>query len=224
VPGERPNTIIVAVDGPAAAGKTTTCLELAKKFDLEYLESGRTYRILAFEALERGVAVDNQPAVVELCDDLIEESRRSSLLATDRYTGQDLRSNSVTTTVSAVAKIGELRDKVTDLIHEWAGSQTKCVVEGRDIGTVVFPAAQVKFYLTAEPEVRARRRVSQEKQGRYEDVLKDVLRRDEADMSRAVAPLVPAEDAVEIDTTSLTIGQVVERMVSVCRQRGVTIS
>ena len=222
--GEISKTIIVAVDGPAAAGKTTTCLALAEKLGLRYLESGRTYRIVAFEVLQRGVPVDNRPAVVELCDELIEESRSGSLLAAGRYAGQDLRSNSVTLMVSAVAKIGELRDRVTNLIHEWAESQSKCVVEGRDIGTVVFPAAQVKFYLTARPEVRARRRVSQEGRGSYEKVLEDVIRRDEADMSRAVAPLVPADDAVAIDTTLLTVGQVVDRMVSVCRTRGVAVS
>ncbi|QFU85877.1 (d)CMP kinase [Amycolatopsis sp. YIM 10] len=215
--------VVIAVDGPAAAGKTTTCLALAETFDLRYLESGRPYRIVAYEALRRGVAVDDGRAVVGLCDDLIDESRSTNLLASTRYQPQELRSVSVNRTVSAVARIGELRGRVTELIHLWANAQARCVVEGRDIGTVVFPSAPAKFYLTARPETRAKRRVRQEGRGSYEDVLKDVIRRDEADMSRTVSPLKPASDAVEIDTTSLSVDQVVGRMVDVCRTRGVAI-
>ena len=216
--------VVIAVDGPAAAGKTTTCLALADTFGLRYLESGRTYRIVAYEALRRGVAVEDGRAVVGLCDDLIDESRSTNLLASTRYEPQELRSISVNRTVSAVARIGELRGRVTELIHLWANAQARCVVEGRDIGTVVFPSARAKFYLTARPETRARRRVQQEGRGSYEEVLKDVIRRDEADMSRSVSPLKPAPDAVEIDTTSLSVDQVVDRMVDVCRTRGVAIS
>ncbi|GAB2744261.1 (d)CMP kinase [Amycolatopsis magusensis] len=219
--GDSGKTVVIAVDGPAAAGKTTTCLALADTFDLRYLESGRTYRIVAYEAIRRGVPVDDRSAVVGLCDRLIDESRTGNLFTSSRYRPQELRSNPVDLAVSAVARIGELRGRVTELIHQWARVQARCVVEGRDIGTVVFPTAPAKFYLTAKPEIRAERRVRQEGHGSYEEVLKDVIRRDQADMSRPVAPLVPAEDAVEIDTTELSVAQVVGRMVSVCRDRGV---
>lgn len=215
--------VVVTVDGPAAAGKTTTCLALADIFQMEYLESGRSYRILALEVLQRGIATDDHPAIVALCDDLIEESRTSGLLTAGRYTSQDLRSSAVNVAVSAVSGIAELRRRVTELVRIWAGGHTRCVVEGRDIGTVVFPSAPVKFYLTAAPEVRADRRVAQEGASSYEEVLEDVIRRDRADMSRAASPLVPADDAVTIDTTELSLAQVVERMASVCRSRGVAI-
>ncbi|MEU4445023.1 (d)CMP kinase [Actinosynnema sp. NPDC050801] len=215
--------MVVAVDGPAAAGKTTTCLALADTFGLKYLESGRTYRLLAFEALRRSISVDDESAVVSLCEELIKSNRTTGLLEVDRHDVGDLRSGAVNIAVSAVAKFPELRRRVTELVRVWAGAQGGCVVEGRDIGTVVFPAAPIKFYLTATPEARAARRVVQERAGSYEDVLRDVVRRDEADMSRAASPLVPADDAVVIDTTDLAVHQVVDLMTSLCRRCGVAI-
>ncbi|MFI6100888.1 (d)CMP kinase [Lentzea sp. NPDC051213] len=221
---DRATPVVVAVDGPAAAGKTTTCVALAERFKLGYLESGRTYRLIAFEALRRGVLTRDQENLVSLCDELLRESRDQDLLTSDRYQSADLRSPSVNVAVSDVARIEDLRKRVTQLVRLWAERQSRCIVEGRDIGTVVFPAAPIKFYLTASPEVRARRRLDQEHRGSYEDVLKDVIRRDEADMSRSVSPLVPADDAITIDTTTLTIKEVLGRMSSVCESRSVTFS
>lgn len=215
---------VVAVDGPAAAGKTTTCLALAKTFGLRYLESGRTYRIIAFEALRREIPVDNAREITGLCDELIIESRTTSLLTSDRYASDKLRQTSVNIAVSAVAKIADVRQRVTSLIRLWATTQARCVIEGRDIGTAIFPAAPVKFYLTATPEVRAMRRVRQENADSYENVLKDVIRRDDADMTRAASPLVAAEDAITIDTSDLTLEQVVGRMTSACRRQGLEIN
>ncbi|WP_394614500.1 (d)CMP kinase [Lentzea sp. JNUCC 0626] len=213
---DRVIPVVVAVDGPAAAGKTTTCLALAERFGLGYLESGRTYRLIAFEALSRGLSTGDQESVVGLCDELVHESQDQDLLTSERYRGVDLRSPAVNVAVSDVARIGELRRRVTQLVRLWAARQGRCIVEGRDIGTVVFPDALIKFYLTASAEVRAHRRVEQERRGSYEDVLKDVIRRDEADMSRTVSPLVPADDAINIDTTDLTLDEVLGRMTSVC--------
>ncbi|WP_219151572.1 (d)CMP kinase [Amycolatopsis sp. TNS106] len=223
MPEEGVNTV-VAVDGPAAAGKTTTCLALARSFDLHYLESGRTYRIIAFEAIQRKIPVENARKITGLCDELITESRSASLLTSDRYEQDTLRATPVNVAVSTVAKIAEVRQRVTSLIRLWAGAQTRCVIEGRDIGTTIFPAATVKFYLTARPEVRAMRRVRQERAASYENVLDDVIRRDEADMSRTSSPLVPAEDAITIDTSELTFEQVVSRMTAACRNRGLEIN
>jgi cytidylate kinase len=214
---------VIAVDGPAAAGKTTTCLALASTFGLRYLESGRTYRIIAFEALQREIPVDDAREITGLCDELIRESRAAGLLTSERYTSDKLRETPVNVAVSAVAKIADVRQRVTSLVRLWAKSQARCVIEGRDIGTTIFPAARVKFYLTASPEVRALRRVRQERADTYENVLKDVIRRDDADMNRAVSPLVVAEDAIRIDTTSLTIDQVMSRMSAACRNRGLEI-
>lgn len=223
MPGQHVSTV-VAVDGPAAAGKTTTCRALAKSFDLRYLESGRTYRIIAFEALQREIPVGNTQEITELCDELIVESRSAELLTSERYASDKLRAAPVNVAVSAVAKIADVRRRVTSLIRLWAEAQTRCVIEGRDIGTTIFPKAPLKFFLTATPEVRALRRVRQEHADTYENVLKDVIRRDEADMSRAASPLVAAEDAIRIDTSELTLDQVVSRMSSACRKRGLETS
>ncbi|WP_409491914.1 (d)CMP kinase [Amycolatopsis sp. cmx-11-12] len=223
MPGQHDSTV-VAVDGPAAAGKTTTCRALAKSFDLRYLESGRTYRIIAFEALQREIPVGNAQEITELCDELIVESRSAELLTSERYASDKLRAAPVNVAVSAVARIADVRRRVTSLIRLWAETQTRCVIEGRDIGTTIFPKAPLKFFLTATPEVRALRRVRQEHADTYENVLKDVIRRDEADMSRAASPLVAAEDAIRIDTSELTLDQVVSRMSSACRKRGLETS
>ncbi|GAA3865592.1 hypothetical protein GCM10022243_34640 [Saccharothrix violaceirubra] len=158
-----------------------------------------------------------------MCDELLDENRTRGLLTSDRYPGRELRSAAVTGAVSAVAGIAGLRDRVTALVRLWARTRKKCVIEGRDIGTAIFPAAPVKFYLTATPEVRATRRVAQERRDTYEQVPADVIRRDRADMTRSASPLEPAADAVTIDTTSLTLRQVVKRMIAVCRSRGVTV-
>ncbi|MFC3455330.1 (d)CMP kinase [Amycolatopsis speibonae] len=215
---------VVAVDGPAAAGKTTTCLALAKTFGLRYLESGRTYRIIAFEALQREIPVDNAPEITGLCDELIEESRSTSLLTSERYASAALRRTPVNVAVSAVARIADVRQRVTSLIRLWATTHDHCVIEGRDIGTTVFPRAAVKFYLTATPEVRAMRRLTQERAESYENVLRDVTRRDDADMSRKTSPLLPAADALTIDTSDLTVEQVLDRMSSTCRSRGLELN
>ncbi|MEV6907787.1 (d)CMP kinase [Amycolatopsis sp. NPDC051071] len=223
MPGQRVSTV-VAVDGPAAAGKTTTCRALAESFDLRYLESGRTYRIIAFEALQREIPVGNAHEITELCDELIVESRSAELLTSERYAPDRLREAPVNVAVSAVARIADVRRRVTSLIRVWAETQTHCVIEGRDIGTAIFPSASLKFFLTATPEVRALRRMRQEHADTYKNVLKDVIRRDEADMSRAASPLVAAEDAIRIDTSELTLDQVVGQMSSACRKRGLETS
>ncbi|MFI6306214.1 (d)CMP kinase [Amycolatopsis thailandensis] len=212
------------MDGPAAAGKTTTCRALAKSFDLRYLESGRTYRIIAFEALRREIPVGNAHEITELCDELIVESRSAELLTSERYAADRLRETPVNVAVSAVARIADVRRRVTSLIRLWAESQTRCVIEGRDIGTTIFPSAPLKFFLTATPEVRALRRVRQEHADSYENVLKEVVRRDEADMSRAASPLVAADDAIRIDTSELTLDQVVGQMSAACRKQGLETS
>lgn len=211
--------MIVAVDGPAAAGKTTTSLALMAIFGLDYLESGNVYRIIAAEALRRNLRAQDTHAIEDLGRELLAASDSASALAPGRHAPQTLRSVSVTTLVPAVAAIPGVREHTSCLIKQWAAENAPCIIEGRDIGTAVFPAARVKFYLTATPAVRADRRVRQEPGLSHATVLHDILRRDLADMTRAIAPLTPAADAIEIDTTDLTIHQVIGRMATVYRDR-----
>ena len=216
---ETSTATVIAVDGPAAAGKTTTSLRLAERFGFSYLESGRAYRVLAYEALRSDVRPDDPTAMIELCARMI-RNNLSTLLGLDRYDPDELRSAEVGRAVSLVAKISELRLRVTNCLQAWAKGNSRSIVEGRDIGTVVFPAAPLKFYLTAEPATRAARRVAQENSVSYERVLDEVLRRDHADMTRSASPLRPAPDAIVIDTTDLTIDQVLGRMSDRCRAAG----
>ncbi|MFC4083320.1 (d)CMP kinase [Amycolatopsis samaneae] len=212
----------MAVDGPAAAGKTTASLRLARAFGMSYLESGRAYRVLAYEALRNNINPTDQAAMLALCAAVGGRSR-AELLGLNRYTSGELRTTEVGRVVSAVAKIAELRTRVTNTLRAWAAGNRRSIVEGRDIGTVVFPSAALKFYLTASVETRAARRVAQEESGTYQEVLADVLRRDQADLTRAASPLRQAPDAILIDTTTLTVDQVVDRMSHRCRDVGLTV-
>ncbi|HYS38278.1 MAG TPA: (d)CMP kinase [Pseudonocardiaceae bacterium] len=206
-------THIVAVDGPAAAGKTTTSLILAKRYGLSYLESGRAYRIMAYLALRAGVALDDEKALITLFRARFgTPDTRSRLLAEGAADENSLRGPDVSRAVSAVSRLPVLRAEITELIRRWALDQDRSIVEGRDIGTAVFPTAPVKFYLTADPEVRALRRVSGEPGSTYQDVLADITRRDHADTTRTASPLLPANDAIIIDTSRLDVRQVVDRM------------
>jgi len=166
-------------------------------------------------ALQTGLDLYDEHGLIRLCDEIL-GNRVPGIELLMNDTGRVLRQLDVTHAVSLVARVPGLRSKLTSLTRSWAAGRGKsCIIEGRDIGTTVFPDAPVKFYLTAEPEVRALRRVKQEG-GSYEVILKDVLRRDDADMTRQDSPLRPAEDAVLIDTTWLSINQVVEQMLSRC--------
>jgi cytidylate kinase len=216
---------IVAVDGPAAAGKTTTSKILAEKYGLLYLESGRAYRIMAYHALRNKVEPDDEKALIGLYHSVFPASRTSEQIFRDSAAYDDvLRGPEVSRAVSKVSKLQDLRARITDMIRSWAAQSGGVVVEGRDIGTAVFPTATVKFYLTAAPEIRARRRATREAGSTYEEVLDDVIRRDHADATRKASPLFPAEDSMRIDTSRLSIEEVVCRMSQKCDQAGLTSS
>ncbi|WP_037305756.1 (d)CMP kinase [Amycolatopsis orientalis] len=213
---------VIAVDGPAAAGKTTTSLALASALGLNYLESGKPYRIIAYEALHRHLTVEDTSAITELCDELLTAGGSATVLAPEQYAPDELRLDPVSVLVPVVASLPPVRLRVTALIRQWAAEHRRCIIEGRDIGTAVFPTAPVKFYLTAEPEVRARRRMLQDNARCHAQVLASVLRRDEADASRSTGPLRAADDAIIVDTSTLSIEHVVHRMASICGDRGLT--
>jgi CMP/dCMP kinase len=202
-------THIVAVDGPAAAGKTTTSTILARRYGLSYLESGRAYRVMAYLALRADVSLDDETALIALYRARFGTGRTLAAGVDDE---NSLRGPEVSRAVSAVSRLPMLRAEITDLIRRWALDQEGSIIEGRDIGTAVFPRAAVKFFLTADPEVRAWRRVSDESGRSYQEVLADIIRRDHADTTRKASPLLPANDAVIIDTSQLDVSQVVDRM------------
>jgi cytidylate kinase len=212
---------IVAVDGPAAAGKTTASLILASKYRIRYLESGRAYRLMAYLALRAGIRPDDENALIGLYQSHFGTFGAKGHVIEDgaRY-GESLRSSDVSRAVSTVSSIPLLRKEITEAIRSWATDQGSSIIEGRDIGTTVFPAATVKFYLTAAPEVRAQRRVADELGRAYRDVLADVVRRDEADTTRSASPLRPAPDSIVIDTSHMTMDQVISTMSRECTEAG----
>lgn len=208
---------VVAIDGPAGSGKSTIGRALAGRMGLDYLDTGAMFRAVAHAALVHGVDPSDTAAVAEL-------ARRSTIEVGDDTVSVDgsdataaVRSPEVTAVVSAVAANPFVREQLRDAQRAWARARGGGVIEGRDIGTVVFPSALLKIYLTASPTERARRRAEQA--GLDERaVLSDIERRDGADSSRRHAPLAEATDAVVVDTTGLAVDEVVSRLVTMVEE------
>ena len=207
--------MVIAIDGPSGVGKSTVAFRVAEELELPHFDTGATYRAATVAVLEAGVAVDNVAAVLATVEPR-EIGFESGVITLDgRDISREARSEEVTAAVSAVSAIPELRAVVVGMQRLWvAGHGGRAVVEGRDIGTVVFPDARVKVFLTARPEVRAVRRAGDtEADGRHvDDVAADLRRRDHYDSTRKVSPLRPADDAVIIDTSELGIDQVVDEI------------
>jgi cytidylate kinase len=199
-PVRKPSTVrTVAIDGPAGAGKSTLAQALAEHLGLERLDTGAMYRSVAWAALQRGVDLDDAPAVAELARTLDIEVGERVIVDGDDAT-RAIRSAAVDAAVSAVAANPEVRTEMVARQRDWVRARGGGVVEGRDIGTVVLPDADFKVYLTARPDERARRRATE--RGRGEDGLAEVAaaldRRDVLDSTRQASPL-PAETAVPVD-------------------------
>jgi cytidylate kinase len=191
--------MIIAIDGPAASGKGTIARRLAKLYQLPHLDTGLLYRAVAKTVIDAGAKLEDRARVTQ------------AALALDptRFDEAALKTHAIGEAASIVAAIPEVRAALFNLQEDFAASATGAVLDGRDIGTVICPNADVKIFVTASPEERARRRTLELKaQGQNASeaaVLADILRRDERDRSRAVAPLRPASDAYVLDTTGLDI-------------------
>ncbi len=200
---------VVAIDGPSGSGKSTVARAVAARLGLDYLDTGAMYRAVAFAAIQRSVDPDDAPTVAELARDL--DLRVGEVVTVDGVDATiEIRSPEVTRAVSAVAANPEVRRELVSRQREWVAAHGGGVVEGRDIGTVVFPDAQVKVYLTAEDAERASRRSKEMLELHYDQVAADIARRDHADSTRSASPLSVAEDAVRMDTTQRSIDQVVD--------------
>lgn len=197
---------VIAIDGPAGAGKSTVAKALARRLGLQYLDTGAMYRAVAFAALERGVDPADREAVAALVPGVtIEVGERVVVDGHDATAA--IRSRAVTDAVTAVAANPAVRAVLRARQREWAEQHGGGVIEGRDIGSVVFPDAVLKLFLTASPRTRAQRRVA-EAGGDVEEIAAAIARRDAADSERADGPLTQ-DGAIELDTTGLTIDEVV---------------
>lgn len=204
-----PGLRVIAIDGPAGSGKSTVARAVAGKLGMPYLDTGAMYRAVAFSAIRNGVDPEDAPVVAKLAADM-------KLTVADRVMVDDvdatieIRSPEVTRAVSVVAVNPEVRKELVRRQREWAVREGSGVVEGRDIGTVVFPEAPVKVFMTASDESRAQRRSQELLDMHYDEVAADIARRDHIDSTRELAPLSVAPDAVVVDTTECTVDEVVE--------------
>lgn len=206
---------VIAIDGPAASGKSTLALRLAEELDYLYFDTGVMYRAVTYKALEAGVPIEDEAGISELAEGLEidvqpapADGRPYRVLIEGEDVTDELRTAAVDANVSAVAAYPRVRTAMSARQRE-IGSRGEVVMVGRDIGTVVLPEADLKIYLQASPEGRARRRWEEirERGGEadYEEILASMKARDRLDTTREVAPLRPADDAVVVDTTDLSI-------------------
>ena len=204
---------VIAIDGPAGAGKSTVAKALARRLGLEYLDTGAMYRGVAFAALRRGIDPSEDISVARVANDVELDVSEKGVLVDGVDASIEIRGPEVTRAVSVVAANPDVRTEMRRRQRAWAESRGGGVIEGRDIGSVVFPDAELKVYLTADPEVRAQRRHKEVADLRYEEVAASIAERDARDESRAHGPLVESEDAVTLDTTGRTVDDVVAEIV-----------
>jgi cytidylate kinase len=216
----------IAIDGPTGAGKSTIARELSRKLGCTYIDTGAMYRAVGLYVLRKGIASDDPVKIIPLLPSirisLSHEKDGQHVFLNGEDVSSDIRSPEASIYASNVSKIPEVREFLLDTQRNMA-KHANVVMDGRDIGTVVLPDADVKIFLTASPESRARRRFLELRQRggttEYESVLKDLLWRDENDSTRQAAPLKPAEDAVLVDTTDLDFEESVERVLEIIRER-----
>ncbi|HYE64859.1 MAG TPA: (d)CMP kinase [Pyrinomonadaceae bacterium] len=224
-----PRPIIIAIDGPSGAGKSTLGRMVARELGLLYIDTGAMYRAAALAVIGSSVSTADAGAVAEVVAraNINLQGDPDSLRVTldERDVSEAIRTEEVGHTASIISAIPEVRRVLVSRQREM-GSRGGVVLDGRDIGTVVFPNADIKFFLTAAPEERAHRRFEEnrlkERDASFEETLLDINKRDQRDSTRADSPLVIAHDAVVIDSTELSIEEVFERMMSVIRERPAT--
>jgi cytidylate kinase len=212
--------IIVAIDGPAASGKSSVAQELARRLGFVYVNSGAMYRAITWLVLERGIAANDTEAIEDLAETVplicTLRDRDSTLLLDGVDPEPFLRQDRVNNNVSLVSSVPRVREIVVEHLRGYAEAND-LVMEGRDIGSVVFPATPYKFYIDASPEIRLGRRRTQGQRDQ-------IAARDKADSSRRASPLIIAEDAHVIDSSNLTIDGVVGEIIGRLKRKGLTIA
>lgn len=205
--------IRVAVDGPSGAGKSTIARAVAERMSLDYIDTGAMYRAVGYKMLRQGVALSDEAAIRRLMDTTEIDFCQGDTILDGEVISDRIRTPEISKQASDCSALAMVRRRLVELQRKM-GSQKSVIMDGRDIGTVVFPDAEYKFFITATPEERARRRYKElaEKgsQLTFDQVLSDINQRDYNDTHREVDPLRRAEDAVEIDTTHMTIEDVIE--------------
>ncbi|WP_407647646.1 (d)CMP kinase [Clostridium brassicae] len=214
--------IIVAIDGPAGAGKSTIAKRVGEKFNLMYINTGSMYRAVTLKALEKDIHHSNMDKLCRLVDTMDMYFQNNELILNGENINDKLTLPYISNNVSNYASIKEVRHRLVAIQREMA-EKYDVIMDGRDIGTVVLKDAPFKFFLTASPEERARRRYEELKLKKldvnYENILDEIKKRDYIDCNRETDPLTKAEDAIEIDSTNMNIEEVVEKICSYIRNK-----
>ena len=219
--------MIIAIDGPAASGKSTTAIGVAKCLGITYLDTGAMYRAVTFGLIENDIKIEDSSELDNYLKQIklkLSETKSGVILNLDgRNVSKEIRSSKVTENVSEVSALKSVRDSMVILQRKLA-KKNDCILEGRDIGTVVFPNADFKFFLIADEKSRAKRRqndlkIMGEKKS-IESVIKDINKRDHKDSTRKHSPLTKSEDAIIIDTSNLGINKVIDKIVNIVNKKG----
>lgn len=215
---------IIAIDGPAGAGKSTIAKRLAKELNIAYLDTGAMYRAVTLKALQAGVDLTDEDELVRLANkskiEVLSSSDGHKIILDGNDVSDEIRSTEVTSNTKYIANCSRVREVVVDWQRKIAEGQS-IVMEGRDIGTVVFPNAEYKFYLDADLNERTHRRLKEmQEKGKAMDknqLARDIAQRDQKDMEREAGPLCKADDAIVIDSTRLNIDEVIDKMLQVIK-------
>lgn len=218
--------INIAIDGPSGAGKSTIARIVAKRLNFIYVDTGAMYRAIALYMIQNQVDMDDEAVVAERCPEVLVSIAYQDDTQLVYLNGQDvsadIRQEQVGLMTSKISRYPAVRQKLLDLQREIA-SRSNVIMDGRDIGTCVLPDADVKIYLTADAAIRAERRyqelLDKGMDADYEEIKRDIIARDNQDMTRAIAPLKKAEDAIVLDSSSLTIEQVTEAIAALVTKR-----
>ena len=214
--------MIIAIDGPSASGKSTTAKGVAEKLGITHLDTGAMYRTVTWGLKKAAIHPSDDKKVLDFLKDLeIYFDASNHIWLNGEDVSVEIRTGDISSRVSAVSAIPEVREKMVKIQRQIAGKKD-CVLEGRDIGTVVFPDAEYKFFLVADTEIRAKRRLLDlERIGETStlaELMDDIERRDAVDSSREHSPLLQAEDAIPIDTSHLTINEQINKIVNLINQ------
>lgn len=218
--------MIIAVDGPSGAGKSTLGKMLAKKLGLLYLDTGAMYRAVAFAVIQENFAED-KVKIIEIAEssqiELIGEPDKLQVLLNGEDISNLIRTNEIGQMASVVSSISEVRKILVKRQQELGNRGSGCVLDGRDIGTVVFPNADIKFFLTARADARARRRYEEDLQRgldvTYENTLEEINLRDKRDITRADSPLSIAKDAIVVETSNLNLDEALDKMLTIIEEK-----